>query len=103
MEKKIGIQCILSLAGALFFFLFGANLPPKRFWRGDWILTGLGLPAWSKGTQGLHYPGIVALIGIVLSFYFFSATTKNPKKTTAYLILGSIVFLYAISFLLNLL
>ena len=97
------MQRIASLAGALFFLLFGANLGAGRFCLGDQILTGLGLPAWSKGTQGLHYPGIIALVGIVLCFYSFSATTKDPKKTTAWLIAGRIALLYAENFLLNLL
>ena len=87
----------------MFFLFFGANLGAGKFCLGDWILNGLGLPAWSQGTQGLHYPGIIALIGIVVSFCFFSATTKNPGKTIAWLILGSVVFLYAVNFLLNLL
>ena len=103
MERKLLTKRVISMICAVFFLLFGANLGDRRFCLGDWIMTGLGLSAWSKGTQGLHYPGIIALIGIVVSFCFFSTTTKNPKKTTAYLILGSIVFLYAISFLLNLL
>jgi len=102
MEKKTWIQRAASLAAALFFLLFGANLGAERFCLGDRILAGLGLPAWSKGTQGIHYPGILALIGIVVSFCFFSVTTKDPKKTTAWLILGSIVLLYAANFLMNL-
>ena len=103
MEKKIIVRRILSLSGALFFLLFGANLGSGRFCLGDWILTALGLPAWSKGNQGLHYPGFISLVGLVVCFYFFSATTKDPRKTTASLILGSILLMMILNFLLNLL
>ena len=102
MKRKILVKRAVSLACGVLFLLFGANLGPSRFCLGDRVLTCLGLPAWSKGTQGLHYPGIIALVGLVGSFYFFSATTKDPKKTTAYLILGSIVLLSVLNFLLNL-
>ena len=97
MEKKIRVQRIVSLVSALFFLLFGANLGEQRFCLGDQILNGLGLSAWSQGTQGLHYPGILGLIGIVVSFYFFSTTTKNPGKTTAWLILGMVLGMYFLS------
>ena len=97
MEKKVLGQRIVSLAGALLFLLFGANLGEGQFCLGDRILTMLGLPAWSRGTQGLHYPGIIAVVGLMLSFSFFSATTKNPGKTTAWLILGTVVGMYFLS------
>ena len=99
MEKKIIIKRAASLISALLFLIFGADLGPARFCLGDWILNRLGLSAWSKGTQGLHYPGIIALIGVAVSFCFFSITTKDPKKTTVWLIAGSIVLLYAVHYL----
>ena len=43
MEKKIIVRRILSLSGALFFLLFGANLGSGRFCLGDWILTAASL------------------------------------------------------------
>ena len=103
MEKRILIRRMISLVGGLFFLIFGANLGSSRFCLGDWLLNGLGLPAWSKGTQGVHYPGFIGLVGLVVCFYFFSATTKNPSKTTAGLILGSILLMTILNFLLNLL
>ena len=92
-----------ALISALFFLIFGANLGPSRFCLGDWILNSVGLPAWSQGNQGLHYPGFISLVGLVVCFYFFSATTKDPRKTTAGLILGSIALMMILNFLLNLL
>ena len=102
MDKKTVIR-MTSLIAALFFLIFGANLGPGRFCLGDWILSSMGLPAWSEGTQGLHYSGFLGLVGLMVSFYFFSATTKDPGKTTAGLILGSIVVMAVLNFLLNLL
>ena len=101
--KKKSILRSIALIGALFFLIFGANLGPSRFCLGDWMLNSVGLPAWSQGTQGLHYPGIISLVGLVVCFYFFSATTKDPRKTTASLIMGSILLMMILNFLLNLL
>lgn len=97
MEKKTTVRRVTSLTGALLFLAFGANLGPDRFCLGDWILNSLGLPAWSKGTQGLHYPGIVAVIAVPVCFYLFAATTREPKKTMGKLILGTVLGLYFLS------
>lgn len=101
-KRKIWIQRMVSLLCAAGFLLFGSSLGDSRFCLGDRMFALLGIPAWSKGTQGLHYPGIIALVGVMGSFCFFSRTAKDPKKTTAYLIVGSIAVLYLANFLLNL-
>lgn len=97
MEKKIIRKRILSMICSLSFFVFGANLGPNRFCLGDMILNRLGLPVWSKGTQGLHYPGIIALIGVTVSFYAFASTTKNVKKTMYKLLMGAVVLMVLLS------
>lgn len=97
MEKKTIMKRGISLLGAAFFVVFGSNLGKDRFCLGDRIFAMLGIPAWSKGTQGLHYPGILSLIAVSVLFYLFASTTKQPSKTVANLILGTILLLYFIS------
>lgn len=92
------IQRIVYLLLAALSLAFGITWP-NRFCLGDEILGALGLPAWSKGAQGLHYPAIPSLIGTTVFFYLFSATTKNPKKAMGKLFVGTIVLMYILSLL----
>lgn len=97
MEKKtLAVQCV-SLLGASFFVIFGSNIGQRRFCLGDRIFGLLGIPAWSRGTQGLHYPGIIGIIGVALLFYVFASTTRDKSKTMANLILGTVVAMYLIN------
>ena len=100
MEKKtFAVRCI-SLLSAAFFVVFGSNIGENRFCLGDQIFKRLGIPAWSKGTQGLHYPGVIGIIAAALLFYLFASTTRDKSKTMAYLILGTIVVMYMINVLI---
>lgn len=97
MEKKtLTVRCV-SLLGAAFFVIFGSNIGKNRFCLGDWIFSLLGIPAWSRGTQGLHYPGIIGIIAAALLFYVFASTTRNKSKTMANLILGTVVAMYLLN------
>ena len=99
MEEKNGkiwMKRGIYLLLAAFCLAFGITWD-NRFCLGDVILDAVGLPAWSQGTQGLHYPAIPALIGTLVFFYLFAATTKNSKKTVAYLILGTILLVRILS------
>lgn len=97
MEKKTIMTRIISLLGAVFFVGFGSNIGDARFCLGDRIFAMLGLPAWSEGTQGLHYPGVIGLAGAAFCFYLFASTTQKPSKTVANLILGTILLMYFVN------
>jgi len=99
-NRKNWIWRIISGAVGAFFLIFGSNIGPGRFCLGDRILTVLGLPVWSKGTQGLHYAGVIGIVGALISFWFFAGTTKDPKKTIAWLLVGYVVFMKVLDMLL---
>ena len=71
----------------------------NRFCLGDVILGAVGLPTWSQGTQGLHYPAIFALIGTPLFFYLVASTTKDTKKTMSRLLIGTVGLMWILSLL----
>ena len=98
MDRKIWIKRVIYLLLAAFFLAFGITWD-NRFCLGDVILGAVGLPAWSEGTQGLHYPAIPALIGTPLFFYLFAATTKDPKKTMSNLLVGTVALMWILSML----
>ena len=56
MKKKFGIGS-LSLFLSLLAILWSVNFPfhYDTFCIGDYILTQIGLPAWSNGNIGTHY------------------------------------------------
>ena len=96
---KIWMKRSIYLLLAAFCLAFGITWD-NRFCLGDVILGAVGLPAWSQGTQGLHYPAIPALIGTLVFFYLFAATTKDAKKTMAYLILGTLLLVRLLSWVI---
>jgi len=96
MKKTLAVRCA-SLLGAAFFVIFGSNIGQRRFCLGDRIFDLLGIPVWSKGTQGLHYPGIIGIIAAALLFYAFASTTHDKRKTMANLILGTVIAMYLIN------
>jgi len=102
MERKtklLAVRCV-SLLCAAFFVVFGSNLGDSRFCLGDEIFAALGLSAWSKGDQGLHYPGVIAFIAVALFFYLFASTTGDRGKTMSRLILGTVLAAYFINALI---
>ena len=99
MEKKtLAVRCA-SLLGAAFFSIFGSNIGQRRFCLGDRIFDLLGIPAWSRGTQGLHYPAIIALIGTPFFFWLFASTTRDRKKTMGNLLVGTVALMWVLSLL----
>ena len=95
MEEKnrnVPVKRIVYLLLAVFSLAFGTTWKDKVC-LGDIILNAVGLPAWSQGTTGLHYPAIPSLIGTLIFFYLFASTTKEPKKTMSNLIVWTVVVL----------
>ena len=95
MEEKnrtVLVKRIVCMMLAVFCLAFGISWK-NRFCLGDVILNAVGLPAFSQGTQGLHYPAIPAIIGTLVFFYLFASTTKEPKKTMSNLIVWTVVVL----------
>ena len=98
--KKNTWKRILSAICAVFFFAFGCDLGETKFCLGDVILNKLGIPVWSRGTQGIHYPAIIGLIGLMAAFYVFASTTKDPKRTMGNLFLATVALLSLLSMLI---
>ena len=78
MDRKVWIRRGISLLLAIFCLAFGITWD-NRFCLGDVILNAVGLPAWSQGTTGLHYPAIPAIAGTLLFFYLFYQPYYSPN------------------------
>ena len=61
---------------------------------GDNLFAALGLPAWSNGTTGTHYPAVVGSIIILIGIGLLNSTlqTKARRWILAIVIILLIVF-----------
>lgn len=98
MDRKIWIRRAIWLLLAALCLAIGISWE-NRFCLGDMLLGALGMPAWSQGTQGLHYPAIIALIGTPFFFWLFASTTRDRKKTMGNLLVGTVVLMWVLSLL----
>lgn len=96
--RKFAVRCF-SVLLALLSILFGVTWKRSGVCFGDRILTGLGLPAWSKGAEGTHYSAVLGLILLLAAFLLFAVTTKERNRTFRLLIVGSIILAAVINFL----
>ena len=86
--KKRNVIILRCVCIALMLFSVAISVCIRGYCWGDHVFAALGLPAWSNGSQGIHYPGIIAILLLVLSCGVF---------------LGIWLLLVAVSKLLNLL
>jgi hypothetical protein len=94
-EKKAAKAAVRCIAAVLIAFsaAFGCTWRKSGYCLGDHILSGLGLKAWSNGTQGTHYAAIYALALLLIGFLLFAATTQRKARTFRYFVIGSIAVL----------
>ena len=86
--------CLFVLSG-----IWGSTNRKTGVCLGDSVFTYFGLNAWSERTHGTHYPGVIALICMVVSFYIFAYTTTNRKRTFILLVLFTSVISILLSFI----
>ena len=76
----------------IFSVIFGST-GKNGYCIGDDILTGLGLKAWSNGTQGTHYTALFSIALLLFAFIIYSVTTENKLKTFRYFLIGVLVII----------
>lgn len=79
MRKKVLAMRICVVGFAVFSFLFGFTWQKHGFCLGDDLMTSLGLPTWSNGISRTHYAAILAVIGLLIAFFLFTATASKNK------------------------
>ena len=100
---KIIALRIFSVLLALFSVIFGITWNENGFCIGDHILAGMGLPTWSRGTEGTHYAAVIALIMLLAAFFLFSVTTAEKTRPFRRIITGTVVLILLINFLIPIL
>lgn len=70
-ENKLTTR-IFAVAIITFGIIFGSTWNSIGFCLGEYIFSTVGIPVWSGGTNGVHYPGMLGLF-----FVFVGAGILN--------------------------
>lgn len=79
-HQKPTIVRALCVCLMLFSAVLGFTWRQYGFCLGDLILTGLGFPAWSNGTTGIHYTAIYAGMLFLCAYLLFLRVRKASHK-----------------------
>lgn len=98
--NKTHIRLRQSIAAGLILLglVLGVNWPPAGRCLGDTLFRMAGLPVWSQGTTGTHYPGV---LGIILIISGITAVNSTPeKRSRLWLWVCGITAIYVLTVLL---
>ncbi|MCC8103811.1 MAG: hypothetical protein LIP11_16690 [Clostridiales bacterium] len=76
------IAIVLMAIGAV----FGGTWNKTGFCLGDHVFSALGLPAWSNGTNGTHYPGNMGMFLIVIGIAVLNSTLQRKTRLWVWII-----------------
>ena len=99
MTKRIFRKWIAAVALIVIGLAMGVTWPPAKFCLGDQLFLSLGLPAWSNGTTGMHYPAITGSMLLLIGIGFANSTL--PEKLRRW-VSGAILLLIAVWYFLAL-
>ena len=97
MTKRTFRKWIIAAALIGIGLALGVTWTPDKFCLGDRLFLALGLPAWSNGTTGAHYPAIVGSIFLLIGIGFANSTL--PEKIRRW-ISAAILLLIAVCYFL---
>lgn len=78
-EKRNWQSKIAGIFLILLGYFLGGNSRKTGYCYGDKVFEAVGLPAWSEGTTGTHYPGIVGIFIIIVGIGLISPQKKNMR------------------------
>lgn len=79
-EKKL-VYRICGIILILLGLILAVTWNRTGFNIGDHIFTFLGLPAWSKGTGGLHFPAVVGSLTALCGIGMVNFTLQKNSRT----------------------
>jgi len=98
-RKKNWITRIASIILMVLGWFFGGTVYNSRYCFGDNVFSVIGIPAWSNGTTGTHYPAIVGIIIILVGVGLINSTLKKRARIWVWTI--AILILIALNFVLT--
>ncbi|MDO5405976.1 MAG: hypothetical protein Q4F28_01435 [Eubacteriales bacterium] len=74
-KKRIISIFIIALG-----LVLGVTWSSKKICIGDRVFVALGLPAWTSGTSGTHYPAVVGAILILIGMGMLNTTLQKKSR-----------------------
>lgn len=97
-EKKL-IYRICGIVMLLLGLILAVTWNRTGFCLGDHIFVALGLPSWSKGAAGLHYPAVVGSLIALCGIGMTNLTLQKKSRTWVWgIVLLFLVVVNLISF-----
>ena len=94
MKKRI-TAIIMVIVG----YLIGITYTKTGFCIGDSLFSTFGIPCWSNGTTGTHYPALVSGILALAGFSLFSYTLN--KKCRRWFWIAVVLLIVILNFILS--
>ena len=79
-KKSVLIRRIVAVLLMALGILLGVTWSRESFCLGDTIFLAMGLPAWSKGTSGTHYPAVVGSFAILIGIGILNTTLQKKAR-----------------------
>lgn len=89
---RLEINVPKKLYGLIIFAILFAWVEENDFILGDYIFSKLGLPVWSNGLEGLHYPVVFSLFLIVMALTGFAVYSKETGLGLKRLVFFTLLF-----------
>lgn len=99
MKNQTLKKRVLALAFVVFGLILGVTWNKENFCIGDKMFAAIGLPAWSSGTSGTHYPAVIGTIILLLGIAVFNSTF--PEKFRKWLWIAIFFILAVLSLLFS--
>ena len=99
MKNRTMIKRLLALVFIVFGLALGVTWNKENFCIGDKMFAAIGLPAWSSGTSGTHYPAVIGTIVILLGIAVLNSTF--PEKFRRWTWIAIALILAALSLLFS--
>lgn len=99
LDKK-WIKRIAAIAVITLGLVFGVTWNSRKFCFGDHIFMALGLPVWSNGTSGTHYPAIVATVLILIGMSVLNTTLQKKPRFWLWMIVVLILIILNLGFVI---
>ena len=80
MEYHLLIKRISAVVLTVLGLLLGVTWNSKRLCLGDTLFHALGLPSWSNGNSGTHYPAIIGSVLILAGIGILNSTLNKRSR-----------------------
>ncbi|MBE6962775.1 MAG: hypothetical protein E7445_10040 [Ruminococcaceae bacterium] len=88
-ENKTVLTRVIAVALVSFGIFLGVSWGSAKFCIGDQIFHAVGLPVWSNGTSGAHYPAILGSVFLLAGIGTFNFTLQEKSRR----LIGTVVLL----------